>query len=428
MLLKNLSLNAILQCLSLIYSLLFTKVALSVWGVDTYSYVIVMVAYIGFLNIAELGIPTTIQNFVILKKNEYSKTIGSALINVACLINITVIGIIAAGIFVIELISIQNGDQKIFRDLLISGALMVDPALAIILFVQVILGVLQTFANIHLCYQGKYQLTIKIAIFLRVQEVIALGLLGYGYLSPISLFLILASLKLISVLVTASKFMPYYQDITLKVIKGIRSELALIQTLRKQILGYALFPAGFLIRNQGFLVVAASALSPLETTMYATSRTLVNISYQIMGLFNNSYHVHISQGIRERNYSALMVEINKTCMKLSMIMLCLTTALMIFIDYVYENWVGLEYLPTKGFLFILFIDVLIHTIWGFRTMILVAGNTAARLALHFTVSNAISFLLYLIILVDYSLIGVGVSLLLPNIYMIIIHNRLISSS
>lgn len=386
---------------------MFPRLALSSWGENEYSLIIGISAMIGLLGMAELGIPSAVQNKVILNKNDSSEDYDRSIINTGAIFHFTFIFL---GLLILFYINYDSLNWDYFYNY-------------IAIFLYFLIGVLITYINVHLSCAGKYNKTLKIALFIKFMETASLVIIPIFDSSPSIFYLLLSLIKIF-----AAIFLYYNLSNKNDLIKLnlIRSSIDLYK-LRLSLIGFSLFPVGFIFRNQFYILMAATVLSSRDLIIYTSTRTVVNLIYQFMGVLNNSYQIYLTELISTNQFKKIYAEVKGVCKKLIYSVSIASLLLLFNSDTIFELWLGDNYTPNKLFMIILLCDVTLHTIWGFGTMILISANRPTKLSISFIISNLVGLLILKLFLLKYGLYGLAFSLLISNIFMLIISYFLVTN-
>lgn len=409
------------QFLTALFQITSSSILLQIWGNASYAQWIILMTLPGIFLILDFGLISSAQSAVVILtgkgKSRRANNIYSTVWNLILLISIIILCFYT-------LIAYSGFSEKFFSYLHLRDSKYVRIEVFIILLLAV-LNNITTILNIASSSNARYVSTVWTSNFWKLTDIIFLGMI-FITRRDIQFFL---GMLLISKLMHlfACYFLYERQRNKLKLSLKVFDFIG-FKSLIAPSLGYLLFPLGFMFRNQLLLVCLASAVDSESLISFSFTRTLVNFVYQIMGIFNNSVQVKLSNLFALGDIREVFKHQFVTLKYPIFFSLPIVLLILFFGSNIFNIWTQGKVEFNVVLASILLLDVIVNIVWGYITMALVSTNKHLGLSLGIFLSGILTYLSYATLFSKYGVIGAAFALLLGNIFMLFISKFLYHQS
>lgn len=183
-------------------------------------------------------------------------------------------------------------------------------------------------------------------------------------------------------------------------------------------LAYMAFPAGSAFSLQGMTILVGAMLGPIAVVVLSTTRTLTRFVYQLVVMIANSVWVELSSAFGAGN-TVLARNLHRCACQASLaISITAVLFLALFGDGIYGYWTHHKVMMDHPLFYLLLIEILANCLWFTSSVVSISCNRHVRQAVVYLVTTAVSLPLAYFLMLRYGLIGVGISLLVGDLWMI----------
>jgi O-antigen/teichoic acid export membrane protein len=196
------------------------------------------------------------------------------------------------------------------------------------------------------------------------------------------------------------------------------AHISVIRKLFGPAIAYMAFPLGNSLSLQGMTIVVAAVLGPIAVVTFSTIRTLTRFAYQMVDMIANSVWPELSAAFGSGD-RLLAKRLHRCACQASLgLSLAAVLILMLFGNGIYSRWTHHKLVMDQYLFHLLLVEVLANSLWFTSSIVPVACNCHERVAAIFLSTTAISLPVAYFIMLQWGLLGAGISLLLVDLCMI----------
>ncbi|MBK9104733.1 MAG: hypothetical protein IPL92_09200 [Saprospiraceae bacterium] len=174
---------------------------------------------------------------------------------------------------------------------------------------------------------------------------------------------------------------------------------------------------------QGLVSIIGIALGSVQVVLFSTTRTLVNMVKQVVGIINLSITSEFSYAYGDRNMP-LLRKLFRITNRGNTLMAFLMLALLYFLGHwIFRIWTGGKVDILEPFFLLFLISTLFSAVWNVHLVLLVATNRLGYSGILFLINAFLLIVLNAIWIKSWGLTGVAVSILLFELAMWLIMMR-----
>jgi O-antigen/teichoic acid export membrane protein len=194
--------------------------------------------------------------------------------------------------------------------------------------------------------------------------------------------------------------------------KGMRrANKDTLRALLRPSLAFMGFPLGNFFNIQGLILIVGAIAGPVAVVVFTSLRTLTRITTQVVTSVNSSVRPEVSRAFGERDFE-LLRKIHRRAMQVS---IWCATGLVLFLaifgGLIVEFWTAGRVQMDYSFFALLLATVAVNSVWWGSLSVLYGTNNHQRLALYYTLANAVFVALAYPMLLSYGLNGAAMALL-----------------
>jgi O-antigen/teichoic acid export membrane protein len=191
-----------------------------------------------------------------------------------------------------------------------------------------------------------------------------------------------------------------------------------IKRLFRPAIAYMAFPVGSAFSLQGMTIVVSAAMGPIAVVMFSTVRTLTRFVYFMATMIAYSIWPELSAAFGAGN-RLLARNIHRCACQAS---LGLSLAGMLFLEVfgtrIYGYWTHHNVVMDHRLFHLLLLQVLANSLWYTSAIVSIACNRHERQAAVYLVATALSLPAAYLLISQFGLTGVGISLLSVDVFMV----------
>jgi O-antigen/teichoic acid export membrane protein len=196
------------------------------------------------------------------------------------------------------------------------------------------------------------------------------------------------------------------------------ARFGVIRKLLGPALAYMAFPAGNAFSLQGMTILVGATLGPVAVVILSTTRTLTRFVYQMVVTVTNSVWVELSSAFGAGDI-ALARNLHRLACQASMgISVAAVLFLALFGDGIYGYWTHHRAAMDHRLFYLLLIEILANCLWFTSSVVSISCNRHVRQAMVYLLTAIISLPLAYFLVLRFGLSGVGLSLLIGDLWMI----------
>lgn len=197
-----------------------------------------------------------------------------------------------------------------------------------------------------------------------------------------------------------------------------QASLGQIRRLAGPALSFLAFPLGHALRNQGIITSIGAFLGPVAVVTFATTRTLTNLVYQLMAVFNHAVWPEMSAAFGAGDMPRARSLHRHSCRASLWASGSAVAGLVFFGPWIYRSWTrGGAALDVSVF-HVLLAVLVANSLWYTSSVVPMAINQHLRTALYYLLGAVLALLLAVILLPRLGLVGAGVALLAIDLVML----------
>jgi len=171
---------------------------------------------------------------------------------------------------------------------------------------------------------------------------------------------------------------------------------------------------------QGLVMIIGIGLGSAQVVLFSTTRTLVNMVKQIVGIINLSITSEFSYAYGARNYD-LLRKIFKLAGKGNAVMSAfLLTGLYFFGAWIVNIWTGGKVKIIEPFFLFILIGTFVNTLWNLHLVLLVATNKLVHTGLWFLLGAALLVIINAVWIHAYDIHGVAFTIICFELVMLFV--------
>jgi O-antigen/teichoic acid export membrane protein len=182
---------------------------------------------------------------------------------------------------------------------------------------------------------------------------------------------------------------------------------------------YLAFPAGNAFILQGMTVLIGSTLGSVAVVVYSTTRTLTRFVYQLVDMITNSVWAEMSAAIGTGDMLLARNLHRAACQASLGLSFGAVPVLAILGKTIYGLWTHHKVVMDQTLFYLLLVEVLANAFWFTSSVVSISCNRHARQAMLYIATTAASIPIAYLLMLRMGLPGVGVSLLIVDLAMIV---------
>jgi O-antigen/teichoic acid export membrane protein len=190
-----------------------------------------------------------------------------------------------------------------------------------------------------------------------------------------------------------------------------QASLGQIRRLAGPAFAFLAFPLGHALRNQGIITSIGFFLGPVAVVTFATARTMTNLVYQLMVVFNHAVWPEMSAAFGEGDLRRARGLHRQSCRASLWASGGAVAGLFLFGAWIYRGWTRGEATLDVPLFHVLLVILVANSLWYTSSIVPIAINRHQRTALCYLLGSGLALLLAILLLPRLGLVGAGVALL-----------------
>jgi O-antigen/teichoic acid export membrane protein len=403
------------KALAIIVQIFNVPILLKFWGVELYGEWLIVSTIPQYLAISDIGFANVAANEMTMlraknKKKQINNIFNSALVFTS---------IVAIIVFTLLLIVLLLVDLKRVFRLQELSAYTINIT-TILLAVSVLLGLQIQVFQAGLRCDGNYAEGVFIGHILNfVMFFLSIACVYLGG-DVVNVATINMMVKIIGLLIVSQYLQlksPWIQ------IDLSKASFTTVKYLATPAFTFMLIPLTNALSNQGIISVIAITLTPQSVALFATTRTICNLSFQFLSMIQYTIWAEISTAFGSKNLD-LVRKLFRYSSGISFWLAFLSILGLLFSGkFIYELWLDGKILLNNKFFLIMLLGMLAQCFWYTCSVILTATNKHNEMSIFYLVTVSSSLALSYFLSVRIGLIGFAIALLISHIFMSIYVTR-----
>ncbi|MDB4414888.1 lipopolysaccharide biosynthesis protein [bacterium] len=395
---------------NLVIQLLGVPIFLSFWGVEYYGEWLILFTIPGFFGMSDLGLGTVAINEICMNVSNDKKEDALSVFQSIWVF----ISLVTLFLFLCAIILVSNFPLDDWMNIkLISGVNFQYSIIFLLLYSMISMQ----FGLLNGIYrsEGAYAKGQFLANLLRLIEfgvVLFLIVLGFKALLIACTFLFIRSFGLLLIGIDIINRYKWFS------IGYSSANISTVLRLLKPSLYFLAFPLSNAIIIQGMITAVGSILGSVAVVAFSTTRTLVNLIKQIMGVINNSTWAEFSI-LLGKGDKLLAKKLHRRAVQFSFwLSLVAIIFLFFFGEIILEIWTQGNVKVDELFFILMLLSVAANTMWYTSIIVPISINQHNRIAKFYFISTIISFFIAIILMESLGIISVPIGLLIIDLIMI----------
>lgn len=174
------------------------------------------------------------------------------------------------------------------------------------------------------------------------------------------------------------------------------------------------------LMTQGLVSIIGIALGSAQVVLFSTTRTLINMVKQVVGIINLSITSEFSYSFGARDFPLLRKLFRITNRVNAIIAFGMLTLLYFFGHWIFKVWTGGKVEIIEPFFLLFLVGTLFSSVWNVRLVLLVATNKLGYSGIMFLVNAVLLIVLNAFLIGYWGLTGMAISILVFELAMWII--------
>ena len=195
------------------------------------------------------------------------------------------------------------------------------------------------------------------------------------------------------------------------------ASIAEIRRLAPAALAFMAFPFGQALNLQGTLMAVGYALGPVAVVVFGTARTVSRVALQMVQMISFSFEPEFGKSFAENNIPLLRALHRRACQMALLVAVGIVALLIAGGPFLLNHWTEGKVPPSRPLLSILFLVVILSSLWSTSATLLRSTNRHQRLAIVFLSATSLTVVLTWLMAMEFGLLGAAASLLFAEVWM-----------